>query len=228
MSEPNLKGLDLHSEEVQELMGAVPSWIQRWGITLIALILIGALALCATIRLPERYEIELTPLATDGSAIISMSEAVKIKHIYAADNAPVKANDTLLAFTNGTCATAPIAGRVTYIGPVHEDTPIPVGTELLKVANEIPADSIIFYAYIPQNIASKITPGQQLTIPEIDTGIVKTISHSPNSQGNYYIEISSNNSKYFHNPIKTDLTVSSQTILQKLLTTIRHKTKIMN
>ena len=53
MSAPNLKGLDLHSEEVQELMGAVPSWIQRWGITLIALILIGALALCATIRLPE-------------------------------------------------------------------------------------------------------------------------------------------------------------------------------
>lgn len=228
MSEPNLKGLDLHSEEVQELMGAVPSWIQRWGITLIALILIGALSLCATIRLPERYEIELTPLATDGSTIISMPDGVKIKRIYVTNNTSVKANDTLIAYTDDTFATTPIAGRVTYIGPVHEDTLIPAGTELLKVVNESPADSTIYYAYIPQNIASKISCGQPIPLPEIGTGIVKTISYSPNSQENYYIEISSNNSNHFHNPIKTDLTISSQTILQKLLTTIRHKTKIIN
>lgn len=228
MSEPNLKGLDLHSEEVQELMGAVPSWIQRWGITLIALILIGALALCATIRLPERYEIELTPLATDGSTIISMPDGVRIKSIYVSDNTSVKANDTLIAYTDDTFATTPIAGRVTNIGPVHEDTSIPAGTELLKITTENATDTVIYYSFVPQNIVSRITNGQQIIIPETGTGIVKTISRSPNFQGNYYIEISSNNSKHFHNPIKTDLTISSQTILQKLLTTIRHKTKIIN
>lgn len=228
MSEPNLKGLDLHSEEVQELMGAVPSWIQRWGITLIALILIGALALCATIRLPERYEIELTPLATDGSTIISMPEGARIKNIYVSNNTSVKANDTLIAYTDDTFAASQIGGRVTYIGPVHEDTPIPAGTELLKITTENATDTVIYYSFVPQNIVSKITRGQQITLPEIGTGIVKTISNAPNSQGNYYIEISSNNSKHFHNPIKTDLTISSQTILQKLLTTIRHKTKIIN
>lgn len=228
MSEPNLKGLDLHSEEVQELMGAVPSWIQRWGITLIALILIGALALCATIRLPERYEIELTPLATDGSTIISMPEGAKIKRIYVSDKASVKANDTLIAYTNDTFAITHTAGRVTYIGPVHQDTPIPAGTELLKITTKNATDTVIYYSFVPQNIVSKITPGQQITLPEIGTGIVKTISSAPNSQGNYYIEISSNNSKHFNNPIKTDLTISYQTILQKLLITIRHKTKIIN
>lgn len=224
MSEPNLKGLDQHSEEVQELMGTVPSWIQRWGISLIALILIGALALCATIRLPEQYPIELTPLATDGSTIISMPEAVRIKYIYAADNTLAEANDTLLAYTDDTFATAPIAGRVTYIGPVHKNVSIPAGTELLKVVSKSHTDSVTYYTYLPQNIASEITCGQQLTLPEIGICTIKIISDAPNSQGNHYIEITSNSPR--STPLNTHLTISDQTILQKLLATICHTPRL--
>lgn len=227
MSEPKLKGLDLHSEEVQELMGAVPSWIQRWGITLIALILIGALALCATIRLPERYEIELIPLTTDWSATISMPESVKIKRIYVADNASVKANDTLIEYTNGSTATAPIAGQISYIGPLHIETQIPSGTELLKISAAATADSLIYYAYIPKNLTSKINIGQTVTIPEIGSGIISIVAHSPDTQGNHYIEIITSGSNYTHTPLTTNITVSSETILQKLLTTISHKAKII-
>ena len=36
--------INLRSEEVQEIMGRVPPWIERWGITVIALLLVVILA----------------------------------------------------------------------------------------------------------------------------------------------------------------------------------------
>lgn len=42
-----------HSEEVQEIMGRKPTWILRWGITTILLILIGIIACCCIIKYPQ-------------------------------------------------------------------------------------------------------------------------------------------------------------------------------
>ena len=43
------KDIELRSEEVQEVMGQVPAWIVRWGITLLFLVvvtlLVGSLSL---------------------------------------------------------------------------------------------------------------------------------------------------------------------------------------
>lgn len=81
MNKPDLKGLDLRSEEVRELMGAVPSWIQRWSITAIAVILVGAITLCGFIRLPERCSVELVPLSASANAIITISDNGIIRRV---------------------------------------------------------------------------------------------------------------------------------------------------
>lgn len=39
----NTEQQDRHSAPVQEILGTMPSWITRWGITIILLILIGVL-----------------------------------------------------------------------------------------------------------------------------------------------------------------------------------------
>ena len=36
--------INLRSEEVQEIMGRIPTWIERWGITAIGLLLMIILA----------------------------------------------------------------------------------------------------------------------------------------------------------------------------------------
>ena len=45
--------INLRSEEVQEIMGRIPSWIERWGITAIGLLLMIILAGAALFPYPE-------------------------------------------------------------------------------------------------------------------------------------------------------------------------------
>lgn len=44
---------DFHSEEAREIMGSMPPWIVRWGITVLCLILVGIVAGCYFIKYPE-------------------------------------------------------------------------------------------------------------------------------------------------------------------------------
>lgn len=148
MSIPNMKGLDTHSEEVQELMGAVPSWIQQWGITAIAAILTGVMALCSIIRLPEKYMAELSP--------------------------QLNVNDT-----------------------------------------------IICTAYVPKEIATKIKPGQQ-----IGYGILRSISPSTIQNGDYLIEVAMPSTELEDVKLSTPITIANQTILQKLISSLRSKSTI--
>ena len=45
--------INLRSEEVQEIMGRIPTWIERWGITIIGLLLLVILAGAALFPYPE-------------------------------------------------------------------------------------------------------------------------------------------------------------------------------
>lgn len=45
--------ISYHSEPVQEIMGTIPSWITRWGVTIIFSILLLVLVGCCIIRYPE-------------------------------------------------------------------------------------------------------------------------------------------------------------------------------
>lgn len=57
--------IELHCEEVQEIMGNVPPWILRWGILAIAFVTVMFFAVCYLFRLPETI---------DGNAIIAISK----------------------------------------------------------------------------------------------------------------------------------------------------------
>lgn len=57
-----LKGLSNHPREVEEIMGAMPPWIQRWGYVVPGLALIVIVCICAYIRIPEKITIEVYPI----------------------------------------------------------------------------------------------------------------------------------------------------------------------
>lgn len=42
-----------YSEEAQEIMGMIPPWVVRWGITVIAAILVGIVVACCIIKYPQ-------------------------------------------------------------------------------------------------------------------------------------------------------------------------------
>ena len=57
---PHNRDIKYHSEPVQEIMGTIPSWITRWGVTVIfavfALIVIG----CCIIRYPQTVDASIS------------------------------------------------------------------------------------------------------------------------------------------------------------------------
>ena len=63
--------INLRSEEVQEIMGRVPPWIERWGITVIALLLVVILAGAAMFPYPDTLT---------GSFVFMPENSIKVKY----------------------------------------------------------------------------------------------------------------------------------------------------
>lgn len=217
-NETNLKGLDTRSEEVQELMEAIPSWIQRWGITLIAIIIIGVILLCNNISLPQKIGIELIPLKPADIAIISTPSIGKIHKLNFADSASVSYGDTLLIFEypsgNFIPLLAPISGHIKLSGPISIDKTIPESIELLQIhGSETPLT--YYYGHIKSDYINFISIGDSLFINNHFSKI-SFISQYPSSTGNYYIEVTSPFSGTQTTQI-SHITISSETILHRLL-----------
>ncbi len=90
------KEIELHSEEVQEVLGKVPSWIVRWGISLILAIIVILLVGSYFVEYPNSIQLEMTlvndhtilenrdePLGFDrrliGEALLPTSQIRKVK-----------------------------------------------------------------------------------------------------------------------------------------------------
>lgn len=65
---------NFHSEEAQEILGKIPSWIIRWGITLIFLIFLSIIIGCCFIKYPERVNGMVT-MTTKNSPIDVVSKS---------------------------------------------------------------------------------------------------------------------------------------------------------
>lgn len=93
MKEDNTEGweddeVNLRSEEVQEIMGQMPSWIERWGITLIGAMLMAVLAGAAVFPYPDTLvgrftyipENILNGKPASGMALMSATGIGKVKN----------------------------------------------------------------------------------------------------------------------------------------------------
>lgn len=60
MADGQKEVIELRSEEVQELMGQVPSWILRWGITIVGILLVGLMIGSCLFKYPDTLSAELT------------------------------------------------------------------------------------------------------------------------------------------------------------------------
>lgn len=59
---------DYHSDEVQEILGRQPSWIVRWGITVLISILVGFIIACCVIKYPQTVMASITLTAENPSS----------------------------------------------------------------------------------------------------------------------------------------------------------------
>ena len=92
--------IELKSEEFQEILGAVPPWILRWGITVLAIIVIILLTGSAIIKYPDVIPAQIILTGSTPPATIIAHASGKIKQLYIIDNQYVKSNSYLAVIDN--------------------------------------------------------------------------------------------------------------------------------
>lgn len=100
MEEKKYKEIELRSEEVQEVMGEVPSWIIRRGITVLFLILVALFTGSFFFRYPDVISAEMTLTSLHPAAQIVARTSGKINKLYVADHEEVAEGSKLAVIEN--------------------------------------------------------------------------------------------------------------------------------
>jgi HlyD family secretion protein len=94
------KNIELRSEEVQEVLGAVPVWILRWGTTTIFVFVVVILIGSWIFKYPDTISATMTLTGEMPPAGIVAKTNGRIKELYIKDNQQVKAKEYLAVLEN--------------------------------------------------------------------------------------------------------------------------------
>ena len=94
------KNIELRSEEVQEVMNRVPPAILRYGIGILATIVMVLLIGSALFSYPESVQVEVTLSPQNPPAYIKCTGGGKLERLYVANGQQVKKDDVLAVMEN--------------------------------------------------------------------------------------------------------------------------------
>ncbi|MDL2223744.1 HlyD family secretion protein [Bacteroidales bacterium OttesenSCG-928-M06] len=92
--------IELRSEEFQEVLGSVPPWILRWGITVLAIFVVLLLVGSSIIKYPDVVPATLTLTSSIPPAGVVTGSSGKIKEMYVSDNQTISKGDYLAVIDN--------------------------------------------------------------------------------------------------------------------------------
>jgi len=225
-----------HTDDMQDIITTVPSWILRWGITLFFGLLALIIGLAAFIHYPDVVKTTLkigTP--NTYSKVISKSSGT-ISEILVQPNEYVKLNQPLAYIESTgpgrTILTAPIAGKVTFAGIMHANDILIRDQELFYI--EPGKKEFYGELIIAQNYLGDVHEGQHIRIKlhsypfeQYGTlqGEIKYISGVADKEGAFLAEVEINNNTSDTNHIinlKPGMTADAEivtrdaTILQRI------------
>jgi hypothetical protein len=94
------KPIELHSEEVQEIMGQIPSWILRWGITVIFILLIAFFTGSYFLRYPDILTAQIVVTTTPPPVELYAHSTGRINTISVVNKERVGQGDILAVIEN--------------------------------------------------------------------------------------------------------------------------------
>ena len=99
MSKEN-KEIELRSEEVQEVMGQIPAWIVRWGITILFIVVLALLVGSYFFTYPDMVETEMTLTSREPVVEVVAHSSGKISELYVSNGQEVKSGAPLAVIEN--------------------------------------------------------------------------------------------------------------------------------
>ena len=131
--------IELRSEEVQEVMGEIPSWIIRWGITLLTAVVLTLVIGSCFFRYPDVISTRMTLTSHEPVAQLVARSSGKISRLYVADGEPVCREQLLVVLEN----------------PAKTD-------DVLLLERELHA-----YAGLPDSLTERLLPLKELALGDI-------------------------------------------------------------
>lgn len=92
--------IELRSEEFQEVLGSIPPWILRWGITVVAIAVVILLIGSSIFKYPEIIPSKIVLTGSTPPATIMAKTSGKLNELYIHDNQLVRAGDYLGVIEN--------------------------------------------------------------------------------------------------------------------------------
>lgn len=100
MAEKEHKEVELRSEEVQEIMGQLPAWIIRWGITILFIVVLALVIGSYFFKYPDVIQANMTLTSYHPAAQVVARTAGKINTLYVSDQEEVKEGTRLAVIEN--------------------------------------------------------------------------------------------------------------------------------
>lgn len=100
MPQKEEKEIILRTEEVNEILTSTPKWIFRWGISVIFILIITAIALSYFIRYPDILIADITLTTLNPPVNLVAKNNGKLTHLLIKNNEAVKANQTIAVIEN--------------------------------------------------------------------------------------------------------------------------------
>ncbi len=94
------KEIEIKTEEVNELLTAVPKWIVRWGVSIIFLIMVLVLTLSFFIKYPDKLSAKTIITTTNPPVTLIAKVNGKITELTVKNNQSVKKGEVLLVLEN--------------------------------------------------------------------------------------------------------------------------------
>ena len=135
----NNNDIEFRSEEGQEVMGEIPSWIIRWGITLLTAVVLTLVIGSCFFRYPDVISTRMTLTSHEPVAQLVARSSGKISRLYVADGEPVCREQLLVVLEN----------------PAKTD-------DVLLLERELHA-----YAGLPDSLTERLLPLKELALGDI-------------------------------------------------------------
>jgi len=95
-----IKDVQLRSEELQEVMGGFPSWIVRWGVTMLFVVVAAILIVCYFFKYPDVITTSVTLTGRQSVAHIVARTSGKISKLYVQEGEEVAVGAPLAVLEN--------------------------------------------------------------------------------------------------------------------------------
>lgn len=194
----------MHAEQMQDIIGTPPLWLYRWGISLVLGVGLICILISSAINYPETVETQIKIHSINAPYGLSLKDSGRLSKIMIQNNSQVKKDDSLAILENEKgkkIYKAPMDGKLTFAGVIHEDEQLPPNQNIFFVWGEDKG----FYGemIVPQNDIYKVKSGQDVLIKFRNSvgehpmlkGFIRYITNDQPTDSRYVAEVDFRNLK---------------------------------